>query len=113
MEPSDENELPDPYAKVSILPDRVATKQKTTHVKDDRNPVFDISFEFNVGKAELCARTLEVIILSKKGKVAKLFRKSPVLGHIRVPLGQLETAVDHKMIAEWFDLLPAIDDIDD
>jgi hypothetical protein len=83
MEPSDENELPDPYAKVSILPDRSGTKHKTTHIKDERNPVYDITFEFNMGLSELCARTLEVVILSKKGKVAKLFSKSPVLGTVR------------------------------
>ena len=82
MEPSDENELPDPYAKVCILPDRHGTKHKTTHIKDERNPVYDITFEFNMGMSELCCRTLEVVLLSKKGKVAKLFRKSPVLGSV-------------------------------
>lgn len=76
----DEYEEPDPYIKLYLLPDRKeSSKKKTRSYKDERNPVYDETFEFDVTPNEIHHRTLEVSVCSKK-KAFQIISKTPVLG---------------------------------
>ncbi|KAK7067803.1 Extended synaptotagmin-3, partial [Halocaridina rubra] len=64
----EDGELPDPYVKLYLLPDRSKdSKRKTDVIKDDCNPKFDERFEYAVSPNELTQRTLEVSVINKKG----------------------------------------------
>jgi len=95
---ADNPDLPDPYVKLYLLPDRAAnSKRKTDVVKDSINPVFDETFEYTVAPVDLSSRELEVNIINRKG----LFARSPMLGHCQIALGQYDLSV---ALTQWFDL---------
>ncbi|CAL7948734.1 unnamed protein product [Xylocopa violacea] len=64
---NDPHNIPDPYVKLYLLPDRhKETKRKTVVIKDNCNPVFDEQFEYVVSQADLNSRTLEVSVCTQK-----------------------------------------------
>ncbi|XP_050422686.1 extended synaptotagmin-3 isoform X2 [Adelges cooleyi] len=99
-EPSD---IPDPYVKLYILPkkDNANTKRKTEALKDQCNPVFDETFEYLMGVADINSRQLEVTVLTKKTW------HSPVLGQIVLNLSDYVNK-NTTNFTGWFDLQAAI-----
>ena len=82
LEKEDNGELPDPYVKVYLLPDRSKdSKRKTDVIKDSCSPVFDERIEYALSPNELTQRTLEVSVINKKGFFH--MQKSNVMGQVR------------------------------
>uniref|UniRef100_A0A1B6EBI7 Extended synaptotagmin-2 n=1 Tax=Clastoptera arizonana TaxID=38151 RepID=A0A1B6EBI7_9HEMI len=92
----DHNDIPDPYVKLYLRPERSKdSKRKTETVKDNCNPIYDESFEYIISQAELNGHQLEVTVLTQKTW------KSPVIGQVIVDLGPLDLS---KAITAWYDL---------
>ncbi|XP_037798979.1 extended synaptotagmin-2-like [Penaeus monodon] len=78
----EDGELPDPYVKLYLLPDRSKdSKRKTDVIKDDCNPKYDERFEYPIPPNELTQRTLEVSVINKKGLL--FLQRSPKMGQVR------------------------------
>ena len=81
LEKEEDGELPDPYVKVYLLPDRSKdSKRKTDVIKDDCNPVYDERIEYHLSPNELTQRTLEVSVVNKKGFFH--LQKSNIMGQV-------------------------------
>ncbi|KAF0313358.1 Extended synaptotagmin-2 [Amphibalanus amphitrite] len=97
--PMQGDDIPDPYVKTYLLPDKSeSNKRKTQTFKDNCNPVYDETLEYDGSLNETRIRTLEVLVVSKKS-----FARNPVLGmkHIDLRGVNLEAGT-----TEWFDLEP-------
>ncbi|CAG9766099.1 unnamed protein product [Ceutorhynchus assimilis] len=93
----DPSNIPDPYVKLYLLPERSKdSKRKTQVVKDNCNPVFDETFEYVINQAELGSKQLEVTVGTEK----RLF-SSNMLGQVIVDLSKLNLAQPYNV---WFDL---------
>ncbi|KAB7501178.1 Extended synaptotagmin-2 [Armadillidium nasatum] len=104
----EDGEIPDPYVKLYLLPDRSRdSKRKTDVMKDNASPVFDERFEYSVAPNELTQRTLQVSVINKKGFFH--MQRSPVLGQIHIDCGFL----DPSEVTNWYDLAPPIDEDED
>ncbi|RXG73103.1 Extended synaptotagmin-2 [Armadillidium vulgare] len=104
----EDGEIPDPYVKLYLLPDRSRdSKRKTDVMKDNANPVFDERFEYSVAPNELTQKTLQVSVINKKGFFH--MQRSPVLGQIHLDCGFL----DPSEVTNWYDLAPPIDEDED
>ncbi|XP_076060219.1 extended synaptotagmin-like protein 2 isoform X3 [Oratosquilla oratoria] len=104
LQKEEDGELPDPYVKLYLLPDRSKdSKRKTDVIKDDCSPVYDERFEYSVAPNELTQRTLDVCVINKKGLLH--FQRSSVMGQIRLDCGLL----DPNKATEWYDLRPEIE----
>ncbi|XP_073983469.1 extended synaptotagmin-like protein 2 isoform X2 [Rhodnius prolixus] len=96
----DPSNIPDPYVKLYLLPERSKeSKRKTETIKDNCNPVYDETFEYIMSQGELSNRQLEVTVLTQKTW------KSPVMGQVVVNLAELDLT---KALTSWFDLQPEI-----
>ena len=81
----DDGEIPDPYVKIYLLPDKSKdSKRKTDVIKDDCNPVYDERFEYEISANELTQRTLEVSVINKKGVFH--LQRSPLMGQVSVSI---------------------------
>lgn len=101
----EDGELPDPYVKLYLLPDRSKdSKRKTDVIKDDCDPEFDERFEYAVSPNELTHRTLEVSVINKKGLL--FLQRSNTMGQVRLDCGFLEA----DKVTQWYDLSPAMDE---
>jgi len=99
----EDGEIPDPYVKLYLLPDKSKdSKRKTDVIKDEQNPVFDERFEYSISQNELTHRTLEVSVINKKGFT--FLAKSATMGQIRLDCGLL----DPDSVTQWYDLNPEI-----
>lgn len=95
----DPSNIPDPYVKLYLLPERAKdSKRKTQVVKDNCNPVFDETFEYVINQAELSNKQLEVTVGSQK----QLF-SSNSLGQVIIDLSQLNLTQPYNV---WLDLHP-------
>lgn len=121
----DPTNIPDPYVKLYLLPERNRdSKRRTDAIKDNCNPVYEQTFEYVVSPAELSSKQLEVSVGTRKGnllsysnvmgqvskisfylKVKTFFSKAlhTFLFQILVNLNELDLS---KTTTEWFDLLP-------
>ena len=61
-----QSELPDPFVKIILHPDR-PRKRKTEHVTASLNPVWEESFSFTIEKDQLYKKEIEFVLLDKKG----------------------------------------------
>ncbi|XP_068219497.1 extended synaptotagmin-2-B [Palaemon carinicauda] len=105
LEKEEDGELPDPYVKLYLLPDRSKdSKRKTDVIKDDCNPKFDERFEYSVSPNELTHRRLEVSVINKKGLM--FLQRSSTMGQIHLDCGLL----DADKVTQWYDLAPAMDE---
>ncbi|KAK9512887.1 hypothetical protein O3M35_001202 [Rhynocoris fuscipes] len=96
----DPSNIPDPYVKLYLLPERSKeSKRKTETVKDNCNPVYDETFEYIMSQGELTSRQLEVTVLTQKTW------KSPVMGQVIVNLAEIDLT---KAMTSWFDLQPEV-----
>lgn len=79
----EDGELPDPYVKLYLLPDRSRdSKRKTDVIKDNCSPQYDERFEYALPPNELTKRTLEVTVINKKGIL--FLQRSPKMGQVSV-----------------------------
>lgn len=98
---NDPSNIPDPYVKMYLLPDKhKETKRKTAVMKDNCNPTFNEQFEYVVSQAELNTRVLEVSVCTQKGWLSG---GSNVMGQIRLNLCDLDFT---QSVTTWFDLQP-------
>lgn len=101
----EDGELPDPYVKLYLLPDRSRdSKRKTDVIKDNCSPQYDERFEYALPPNELTKRTLEVTVINKKGIL--FLQRSPKMGQIQLDCGLLDAA----KVTQWYDLSPPNDD---
>ncbi|XP_017883150.1 extended synaptotagmin-2 isoform X2 [Ceratina calcarata] len=102
---NDPHNIPDPYVKLYLLPDRhKETKRKTAVIKDNCSPVFDEQFEYVVSQADLNSRTLEVSVCTQKGWLST---GSNVMGQLYLNLNEIDVA---KSSTSWYDLQPETKD---
>jgi len=88
-------ELPDPYVKLYILPER-NKKHKTEAQKDQCNPLYDDRFEFPL--IDLRGKILEVTVCDKK-----FIKSSPKLGEVLVALDDFQMG---NAVTTWYGLTP-------
>lgn len=97
----DPTNIPDPYVKLYLLPERAKdSKRKTETMKDNCNPVYDETFEYILSQGELNSRQLEVSVVTRKGWFSS---QSPVIGQVIVNLGDYDLS---KAVTSWYDLQP-------
>ncbi|XP_069702958.1 extended synaptotagmin-2 isoform X2 [Periplaneta americana] len=97
----DPTNIPDPYVKLYLLPERAKdSKRKTETMKDNCNPVYDETFEYILSQGELNTRHLEVSVVTRKGWFSS---QSPVMGQAVINLGEQDLS---KAMTCWFDLQP-------
>lgn len=102
---NDPHNIPDPYVKLYLLPDRhKETKRKTAVMKDNCNPTFDEQFEYVVSQGDLNTRILEVSVCTQKGWLST---GSNVMGQLHLKLSEIDVS---KAITTWHDLQPEIKD---
>ncbi|KAJ8961096.1 hypothetical protein NQ318_008772 [Aromia moschata] len=100
----DPSNIPDPYVKLYLLPERAKdTKRKTQVIKDNCNPIFDERFEYVLNPAELVTKQLEITVGTQK---QLFYSSSNVLGQVIIDLGKLNLSQPYS---GWFDLQPEID----
>ncbi|KAH0949266.1 hypothetical protein HN011_000641 [Eciton burchellii] len=105
LPPNDPHNIPDPYVKLYLLPDRhKETKRKTAVMKDNCNPIFDEQFEYVISQGDLSTRVLEVSVCTQKGWLST---GSNVMGQVRAKLSEIDVT---KAITSWYDLQPEIKD---
>ncbi|EEB18657.1 conserved hypothetical protein [Pediculus humanus corporis] len=98
---NDPTNIPDPYVKLYLLPERNKdSKRKTEAIKDNCNPVYEQQFEYIISPGELSNRQLEVSVATRK----KLFSSSSnCMGQVLINLNELNLS---ETTTEWFDLMP-------
>jgi len=97
--PMQGDDIPDPYVKTYLLPDRSEDgKRKTRAMKDQCDPVFDETLEYKGRLNELRIRRLEVMVVSKK-----TFARNPTLGMMHIDLSQMDLT---SGVTRWFDMEP-------
>ncbi|XP_053984872.1 extended synaptotagmin-1 isoform X1 [Hylaeus volcanicus] len=102
---NDPHNIPDPYVKLYLLPDRhKETKRKTAVMKDNCNPIFDEQFEYVVSQGDLNTRTLEVSVCTQKGWLSA---GSNVMGQVHLTLSEMDIT---KSTTSWYDLQPETKD---
>ena len=60
------NDLPDPFVKLTLLPDR-PKKRKTDYVRETTNPEWEESFEYNIARDSIRDKELELVVVDRKG----------------------------------------------
>ncbi|XP_047354620.1 extended synaptotagmin-1 isoform X1 [Vespa velutina] len=102
---NDPTNIPDPYVKLYLLPDKhKETKRKTAIIKDNCNPIFDEKFEYVVSQADLNTRVLEISVCTQKGWLST---GSNVMGQLHLNLSEIDVT---KTVTTWYDLQPEIKD---
>ncbi|CAG9823459.1 unnamed protein product [Phaedon cochleariae] len=97
----DPSNIPDPYVKLYLLPERARdTKRKTQVIKDNCNPIFDETFEYVLSEGEVGSKQLEVTVGTQK---QLFYTSSNVLGQVIIDLGLLNLTQPYNV---WFDLQP-------
>ncbi|XP_015113681.1 extended synaptotagmin-1 isoform X2 [Diachasma alloeum] len=102
---NDPNNIPDPYVKLYLLPDKhKETKRKTAVMKDNCNPIYDEQFEYIVSQGDLNSRTLEISVCTQK---AWLSAGTKVMGQVHLNLSEMDLS---KATSAWYDLVPEVKD---
>lgn len=95
-------DLPDPYVKLQLLPDRSKdNKRKTQVCRNTCNPVFDETMEYEAALSDLEGSTLQVLVNSKSG--SSMFSRGKTLGRTQVSLANLDLT---KALTDWYELEP-------
>ncbi|XP_063973441.1 extended synaptotagmin-2 isoform X2 [Diachasmimorpha longicaudata] len=102
---NDPTNIPDPYVKLYLLPDKhKETKRKTVVMKDNCNPIYDEQFEYIVSQGDLNSRTLEISVCTQK---AWLSTGTKVMGQVHLNLAEIDVS---KATSAWYDLVPEVKD---
>lgn len=97
----DPSNIPDPYVKLYLLPERAKdSKRRTQVVRDNCNPIFDETFEYILSQGELNTKQLEVTIASHK---QLFYSGNNVLGLVIIEFSKLNL---NQPFTSWFDLSP-------
>ncbi|XP_057327423.1 extended synaptotagmin-3 isoform X2 [Microplitis mediator] len=100
---NDPHNIPDPYVKLYLLPDRhKETKRKTAVIKDNCNPVYDEQFEYVVSQGDLNERILEISVCTQK---AWLSSSNNIMGQVRMNLSEIDIT---QAFTNWYDLMPEV-----
>ncbi|XP_064472124.1 extended synaptotagmin-2-like [Ornithodoros turicata] len=100
LEHREGEDLPDPYVKFHLLPDKnKENKRKTQIVRDSCNPVFDETVEYDASLSELEGSTLQVLVASKSS--TSMFARTSTLGRTQVSLANLDLT---RTLTDWYDL---------
>lgn len=92
----------DPFARVYLLPDKKkTTKKKTKIIKDNLNPVWEETFDYQVTLAEASSRDLLVNLKDEKGLFDK--QDTQFMGEVLVDLRKVNLL---KPQTNWFYLQP-------
>lgn len=98
---NDQSNVPDPYVKLYLLPDRHKdTKRKTAIVKDNCNPIFDEQFEYTVSQGDINTRTLELSVCTQKGWLST---GNHCIGQTLIKLSEIDFT---QSFTNWYDLQP-------
>ncbi|XP_011502857.1 PREDICTED: extended synaptotagmin-1 isoform X2 [Ceratosolen solmsi marchali] len=98
---NDPSNIPDPYVKLYLLPDRHKdTKRRTAVIKDNCNPTFDEQFEYIVSQGDINTRILELSVCTQKGWLST---GSNCIGQTLINLSELDFT---QTITSWYDLQP-------
>lgn len=93
----------DPFARVYLLPDKKKlTKKKTKIVKDQSNPVWEETFDYQVSLAEASSKDLLVNIKDDKGLFEK--QETQFMGEVLIDLRTTE--IRKQPCTRWFYLQP-------
>ncbi|XP_060068071.1 extended synaptotagmin-2-like isoform X2 [Ylistrum balloti] len=95
----DDDNLADPYVKMYLLPDK-STRHKTKIVKNNLNPIFDETFEFEVNPGDVKNRTLDITI---RNDTSMFSGNKRTMGTMAIDLTNLDLT---KTTTEWFDVRP-------
>lgn len=85
----------DPYVKVYLLPDTRKYEKTQVH-KKTLNPIFNETFEFNIGYTDLMGRTIVFTVYDYDR-----FSRHDLIGHISIPVESMDLSVTKE---EWQDL---------
>ncbi|KAL7303855.1 hypothetical protein TKK_0003977 [Trichogramma kaykai] len=97
----DPSNIPDPYVKLYLLPDKhKETKRKTAVMKDNCSPTFDEQFEYIVSQGDINTRTLELSVCTQKGWLST---GSNCMGQVLIKLSELDFT---QANTAWYDLQP-------
>ncbi|KAK9694869.1 C2 domain [Popillia japonica] len=97
----DPSNIPDPYVKLYLLPERAKdSKRKTSVIKDNCNPMFDEKFEYLISQGELNSQQLEVTVCTQK---QLFYTSSNVMGQVIIDFSQWNLM---QPLSSWFDLQP-------
>ncbi|XP_044595358.1 extended synaptotagmin-2 isoform X1 [Cotesia glomerata] len=100
---NDPSNIPDPYVKLYLLPDRhKETKRKTAVLKDNCNPIYDEQFEYIVSQGDLNERILEISVCTQK---AWLSSSNNIMGQVRINLSEIDVT---QAFTNWYDLMPEV-----
>ncbi|XP_015602160.1 extended synaptotagmin-2 isoform X2 [Cephus cinctus] len=98
---NDPSNIPDPYVKLYLLPDKhKETKRKTAVMKDNCSPVFDEQFDYVISQADLETRTLEISVCTQKGWLST---GSNVMGQVHMTFADMDLT---QPLTSWYDLMP-------
>lgn len=98
---NDPSNIPDPYVKLYLLPDRhKESKRKTQVMKDNCNPVYDEQFEYVISPGDVNTKKLEVSICTQKGWLST---GGNVMGQVYLTLSDFDLT---QTVSGWYDLLP-------
>merc|ERR1719483_1485966 len=99
-------DLPDPYVKLYLLPERSKkSKRKTDFVKDTVTPVFNETFEYEIPALKIPSHQLEVSVVDRKG----VFSRGSTMGRCVIDLDQV---MSKEINQKWFDLIEVDEDSD-
>jgi synaptotagmin-1 len=99
----DRNGMSDPYIKLCILPER-KPKYETKIKRNNLNPVYNETFQFNIAFNELQRKTLQLVVFD-----FDRLSKDDRIGQLAIPF---ETVDFGALVDEWKDLDPPVEDID-
>lgn len=101
----DPSNIPDPYVKLYLLPDKhKETKRKTAVIKDNCSPVFDEQFEYIVSQGDINTKILNVSVCTQKGWLST---GNKCIGQIQINLAEIDFA---QSVTSWYDLEPETKD---
>ncbi|KAE9556409.1 hypothetical protein FO519_000294 [Halicephalobus sp. NKZ332] len=99
----DRNGMSDPYIKLCILPER-KPKFETKIKRNNLNPVFNETFQFNIPFNELQRKTLQFVVFD-----FDRLSKDDRIGQIHIPLDTIDFGA---LVDEWLPLDPPLEDSD-
>jgi Ca2+-dependent lipid-binding protein len=88
--------LPDPYVRLFLLPDSKNTKKQTKSIRDTLNPTYEDTFQWKIEYDEFKKRQLEVCIKNNK----PMFSNEKIyIGQLTIDLSRIDV---NTPISGWF-----------